>query len=104
MKSFPSGLACEIANINIFKKLNQKKLKKSEKEHIFNYFYANKNLYKIYNYEYNFFYKNKKLKLSLDYLKDFEKLKKIINHLGLKKFISFDTKKIINKYKYILNV
>ena len=54
-KVFPSGLASEIANIDIFKKLNQNNIDKSEKEHIFNYFYSNKKNYNIYQYKDIFF-------------------------------------------------
>ena len=39
--SYPRGLACEVAKTEIFKKIKNKNLNKSEKEHIFNFFYTN---------------------------------------------------------------
>lgn len=41
-RTYPKGLTCEIAKANIFKKVNVKSLSKTEKEHIFNYFYKKK--------------------------------------------------------------
>ena len=44
----PKGLSCEVAKSKIFfEVLNKEKLNKSEKEHIFNFFYKKKNDYKI---------------------------------------------------------
>jgi len=58
-RSCPKGLACEIASASIFKNLDLSKLNKNDKEHIFNYFYRNKNNYKIFNYRDNFYNKKK---------------------------------------------
>ena len=41
-KFYPRGLACEVAKTEIFKKIKNKNLNKSEKEHIFNFLYIQK--------------------------------------------------------------
>ena len=97
-RSCPKGLACEIASTSIFKNLNLNKLNKNDKEHIFNYFYRNKNNYKIFNYRDNFYNKKKKLNLSLDTKKDYSLVKKIYESSKLEKIINFKTKKIIKKF------
>jgi spore coat polysaccharide biosynthesis protein SpsF len=96
-RTYPKGLTCEIAKANIFKKVNVKSLSKTEKEHIFNYFYKKKN-YKIFSFkkkfEKNFLSKN----FSFDDKKDLIKIKKIFSML------SKENKKITtnNLYKLYL--
>ena len=97
-KNFPRGLACEIASTKIFYDLKMKKLSKSEKEHIFNYFYKNSYKYKILNYKDKFYKKVRRINLSVDSNKDFSKLEKIYQKIGSKKFITFDTKKLVREY------
>ena len=97
-RSCPKGLACEIASASIFKNLDLSKLNKNDKEHIFNYFYRNKNNYKIFNYRDNFYNKKKKLNLSLDTKKDYLLVKKIYESSKLEKIINLKTKKIIKKF------
>ena len=75
-----------------------KKLSKSEKEHIFNYFYKNSYKYKILNYKDKFYKKVRRINLSVDSYKDFSKLEKIYQKIGSKKFITFDTKKLVREY------
>ena len=74
-RSFPIGQSVEIISSDLFKKV-YKKLKKSEKEHIFKYFYRNYKKFNIYNI------KNKKnmskTNLSINTIQDYEYLKKII--------------------------
>ena len=41
-RTYPKGLTCEVAKTIIFKNFNQKNILKSDKEHIFNYFYRKK--------------------------------------------------------------
>lgn len=93
----PKGLACEISNVEIFKKILKLKLIKSEKEHFFNYFYKNSNKYKIKNIYDKFYNKKKKLDLSVDTKKQFLKVKKIYNQFDTQKYI--DTKNVIKKYE-----
>ena len=97
-KICPKGLACEIASTKIFEKVNLKNLSKNEKEHIFNYFYKNKNNYKIFNYKDNFYNKKKKLNLSIDTKRDYTIVKKIYESNKLKNNMSLETKKIIKKF------
>jgi len=86
-RTYPKGLACEIADINIFRKLNQKKLIHSDKEHIFNFFYRNNKKYSIFN----FLLKNSKKNINIDYSlnnkKDLLKVRKIYNIFGSSKYI-----------------
>ncbi len=80
-KTYPKGLACEIGKIDLFKKTKISNLSKSDREHIFNYFYKKKKNYKIFNFVLNKEYKKKKL--SLDTKSD---LKKIIEIYKKNKF------------------
>ena len=50
-RTFPKGLSCEVSKTQIFLNINDKKLTKSKKEHIFNYFYNNSKNYKILNFK-----------------------------------------------------
>ena len=88
-RTFPKGLTCEVAKTKIFK-IDQKKLSKIDKEHIFNYFYKN-NKYKIYNFysKYNkTFLKNN---FCIDYKKDIKIIKKIFSKFSkIKKEITSD--------------
>lgn len=52
-RTYPKGLACEMANIDIFKNLDNNLMLKSDKEHIFNFFYRNSKNYKIFNFQLN---------------------------------------------------
>ena len=97
-RSYPKGLSCEIASTNIFNNLDLNKLNKNDKEHIFNYFYRNKNNYKIFNYKDSFYKKKKNLNLSLDTKKDYIMVKKIYESDKFEKIINMKTKKIIKKF------
>ena len=91
-KNCPKGLTCELAQSKIFLDLNEKKLNKSDKEHIFNYFYRNKKNYKFY-YVKNYLYKkNKKINFSIDNLKDLNRVKKIYKSTNT---MYFQTKKVL---------
>ena len=74
-RSYPIGQSVEIISSDLFKKV-YKKLNKNDKEHIFKYFYRNYKKFNIYNI------KNKnnmsKTNLSINTLKDYEYLSKII--------------------------
>tara|TARA_Y100000768_G_C23842035_1_gene616656 strand:+ start:181 stop:867 length:687 start_codon:yes stop_codon:yes gene_type:complete len=93
-KKSPKGLSCEVARSKIFKEvLGDKKLKKSEKEHIFNYFYQNKKKYKIYQLKNKLYEKNSKLNFSIDNKKDLIRTTKIFSKF--KKDIFIPTSKVI---------
>ena len=70
------------------------KLKKKDKEHIFNFFYRNKKKYKIFNLN-NKYYKINRLKnFSIDKPLDLFKVKEIYSYFGS---IYVPTKKILIK-------
>ena len=81
-RTYPKGLTCEVAKTNIFKKIDLKDLKIQDKEHIFNYFYRNKN-YKIHNVKskYNKKFLNKNF--CIDNQKDLIKIQNILNKLKI---------------------
>ena len=74
-RSFPVGQSVEVINSEVFKKY-YKHVNKNEKEHILKFFYKNFKHFKILNL------KNKKnmskINLSINNMKDFLKIKKII--------------------------
>ena len=93
-KNCPKGLASEIANSKIFLNMPKNKLKKKDKEHIFNFFYRNKKKYKIFNLN-NKYYKINRLKnFSIDKPLDLFKVKEIYSYFGS---IYVPTKKILIK-------
>lgn len=94
-RTYPKGLACEIADINIFRKLNQKKLNYSDKEHIFNFFYRNNKKYSIFNFLLKHSKKNINIDYSLNNKKDLLKARKIYNIFSSSKYI--DILKITKK-------
>lgn len=75
-KTYSYGLTCEIIKVSALNKIDKKKIKRGDTEHIFNYFYRNNKKFKIKNF-YIKNQKNKNLKLSLDTKKDFYLFKKI---------------------------
>ena len=75
---------------DVFKNKN---LTKSQKEHIFNYFYNNSIDYKIHKLRNNLYEKNSKLNLSIDNQKDFERAISIF--MRYKKNIFISTSKIL---------
>ena len=86
-RTFPKGLTCEIAEAKIFK-IDQKKLLKTDKEHIFNYFYRNNN-YKIHNLKSKFHKKFINTSFCLDTKKDLKKIKNILSKFSkIKKTIT----------------
>ena len=78
-KGCPKGLACEVASSKIFFNLTYKKLKKDEKEHIFNFFYKNKKNYNIFNLSNKLYSKNYRLNLSIDKPGDLKRIRKIFS-------------------------
>tara|TARA_Y100000590_G_C15675976_1_gene998029 strand:+ start:448 stop:1128 length:681 start_codon:yes stop_codon:yes gene_type:complete len=88
------GLTLELIKYNIFKKIN-KKLKKSDTEHIFNYFYRNKNDYKIKNL--NQSKKKMNINLALDYKSNLNKIRKIYKYFNYNYYVK--TPKVINLVK-----
>lgn len=85
-RTFPKGLTCEVVKADIFYNVKLKNLSENFKEHILNYFYANKN-YKIYKFktklQKKFILKN----LALDKKSDVKKLQNILSYLKRKKKI-----------------
>ena len=91
-KTYPKGLTCEIINTKVFIK-NYKKTNFSEKEHIVDFFYKNKNNFKIKNINSNFPKKLIKYNLSVDTLKDIIRIKKIFKHFKKNLILFSDLKK-----------
>ena len=89
-RTYPKGLACEVANIDIFKNTDKKTMKRLDKEHVFNFFYRNSKNYRIYNFSLN---KNKISKAaketdwSLNNKKDLLKVRKIYSNYSSNKYI-----------------
>ena len=89
-RTYPKGLACEIANIDIFKNLDKGRLLKSDKEHIFNFFYRNNKNYRIFNYVSNSSLSTKSIKKidwSLNNKKDLLKIRQIYSSYSASKYI-----------------
>jgi spore coat polysaccharide biosynthesis protein SpsF len=80
-RSYPKGQSVEIISANImlenYDKIN---LNSSYKEHITKYFYDNHKLFKIHNFKYKQDFS--KINLSIDTIKDYKKIKKIIPNLN----------------------
>jgi len=93
-KNCPKGLASEIANSKIFLNAPKEKLKKKDKEHIFNFFYRNKKKYKIFNLSNKYYQINRLKNFSIDKPLDLIKAKKIYSYFGN---IYIPTKKILSK-------
>lgn len=98
LKFCPSGLVIEISKSSIFLDSFHNVKKRNEKEHIFNYFYNNKNNYFIKDLPYVKSSKLNKIKLSLDTKKDLNRLKKIYEHFNYD--YDINTKKVLD---YLLN-
>ena len=96
-KSYPKGLTCEFIKLKTLINVKKNKLKKSDKEHIFNYFYRNYKNYNIRNFKSNIQKKYIKLNLSIDNLKDFNRAKKIFEK-NLHNF-TMSTKIALNQIK-----
>mgnify|MGYP001459203583 FL=1 len=91
-RNCPKGLTCELAQSKIFFDLDEKNLSKVEKEHIFDYFYENKQGYKIFSIKNNLYEKNRNKNFSIDNLSDLKRVRKIYKLLNN---IYFPTKKIL---------
>ncbi len=79
-RSYPKGLACEIAKTSIFLKIEKNKMLKKHREHIFEYFYENNKNYKIYNFKLVKNYKNLlKKDFSINNNNDLIKINKLYN-------------------------
>ena len=102
-RTYPKGLACEIAKINIFKELNLSFLKKNEKEHIFDFFYKKNEYYKIYNFSLS----QQKQKMykkdddwSINEKKDLIKIRKFYKRYQNLEYIDLLSKEFYDYYKY----
>ena len=76
IKTFPTGQSVEMIDSQLFLKYEKKIIKQNDKEHIFSYFYRNKNKFKIFNLRSKIKYKIKHL--SLDNFSDIKFLSKKI--------------------------
>ena len=76
-KTFPIGLSVEMIKSNKFCQNKSKIKNKNHKEHIFTYFYENKNKFKIFNIISKKKYKIKKL--AIDTKEDLTRIKSLIN-------------------------
>ena len=94
-KTVPIGLACEVASSKLFFDLEKSKIKKSEQEHIFNFFYKNSKNYKIFNLKDKFLSKIKNKKFGIDTESDLKKANLLCKKIGKKNMINFHTKKIL---------
>lgn len=89
-RTYPKGLACEIANINIFKNLDKSRILKLDKEHIFNFFYRNNKNYRIFNFSLKrrkTTKATKEIDWSLNNKKDLLKIRQIYNSYPVNKYI-----------------
>jgi spore coat polysaccharide biosynthesis protein SpsF len=89
-RTYPKGLACEIADIDIFKNLDKSRILELEKEHIFNFFYRNNKNYRIFNFSLNRSMTTKTIKeidWSLNDKKDLLKIRKIYAGYSANKYI-----------------
>ena len=70
-RSYPIGKSAELIKKKVFMNVDEKKLNKFEKEHIFQYFYKNSKKYKIYNFSNykDFSHKNLSINTKLDLIK-----------------------------------
>lgn len=70
-RSYPIGQSAELIKKKVFMNVDEKKLNKFEKEHIFQYFYKNSKKYKIYNFSNykDFSHKNLSINTKLDLIK-----------------------------------
>ena len=87
-RTYPKGLACEVAKTDIFFEISNNKSSKFFKEHIFNYFYKNAKKYKIYNYSLDKKYHGlRKKDFSINNKKDLLKINNIYKKHSKKKYI-----------------
>ena len=86
-RTYPKGLACEIAKTNIFYQTNYKNINNREKQHIFDYFYRNYKKYNIFNFKLNSKHDLSKKNFSINNKKDLIKTRKIYRIHKNKKYI-----------------
>tara|TARA_B100001142_G_scaffold329992_1_gene395501 strand:- start:5612 stop:6307 length:696 start_codon:yes stop_codon:yes gene_type:complete len=90
-KSYPRGLACEFIKLKTMNNVRKKMLNKSDKEHIINYFYKNSKNFAIRNYKSKLNKNNQNLNLSIDNLRDFKKVHKILEKNSFNTTVSTKT-------------
>lgn len=95
-KTFPRGMTCEIIKYKTIKDSYRKIKKKSDKEHILNYFYRNNKSIQIINIRSNYNKKIQMLNLSIDSKRDFIQAKNCLKKFKYKSTI--DNNKIISYY------
>ena len=95
-RTFPKGQSVEIVKSSIFMKNLPKMKKKSKLEHVLNFFYENKNDFKINNIKNNKNYS--KFNVSVDTAYDIKKARNIYKKITRLKNKKIGWKKIIKKY------
>lgn len=95
IKSFPFGQTCEIINYNTLIKF-YKEFNKSDKEHILNFFYRNKNNFRIKNFLSKIPDQYKSVKLTIDTETDYLRAIKCFEDLKINYKLS--NKKILKYY------
>jgi len=86
-RTYPKGLACEIAKTNIFYQTNYKNINIREKQHIFDYFYRNYKKCNIFNFKLNSKHDLSKKNFSINNKKDLTKTRNIYRIHKRKKYI-----------------
>ena len=81
-KGWPYGCAAELINTKTLKKIHKNKLTKTEKEHTIPYFFSHKKKFIIKKINSIKNIVNYNLHLSVDYLEDFNLIKKIAKHFS----------------------
>ena len=93
-KTVPIGLACEVASSKLFFDLEKSKIKKSEQEHIFNFFLQKiLRIIKYLTLKDKFLSKIKNKKFGIDTESDLKKANLLCKKIGKKNMINFHTKK-----------
>ena len=92
-RSYPKGQSVEIIKKTTFLKYFPEIKKKSHKEHLTSFFYANSNLFKIKNFKYKKDFSKKNM--SIDTQKDFLKAQKVFNRFGLENLAKMSWTKIL---------
>ena len=97
LKTFPKGQTSEIVKVSTLNKINRKRLKKSNREHICDYFYENNKIFKIYNIKSNYSKKIINLNLSLDTKSDLIRIQRCFRNFKYNPIV-----KTNNVIKYFL--
>lgn len=102
--TYPEGLDIDVFSFKGLEKSWKESTLKSEREHVFPYFFKNKNKFKIINFEQknNYSY----LRWTIDYEDDFKMVKEVYKHLYDEKqyFVQKDILKLLEEYPEIIKI